>query len=56
MGVVEGEKGAVLVIIHQRRVQRTAAEDTGANKVPERRANDVGIGGGLSRCPRDVHI
>ena len=44
MGVVEGQEGAVLVVIDQRRVQRAAAEDAGADEVPERRADDVGVG------------
>ena len=44
MRVVQGQKRAVLVVIDQRRIQRAAAKDPGADEVPERRANDVSIG------------
>ena len=48
----------MLVVIDQRRVQRAAAENAGADEIPERRADDVGIGepvfelplGPISRC------
>ena len=42
--VVERQEGAVLVVIDERRVERAAAEDAGADEIPERRAEDVEIG------------
>ena len=42
--MVERQEGAVFVIVHQRRVERAAAEDAGADEIPERRADDVGVG------------
>ena len=44
MGVVEGQERAVLVVIDQRRIQRAAAKDAGADEIPERGADDVGVG------------
>ena len=38
MRVVERQERAVLVVIDQRRVERAAAEDTGSDEIPERRA------------------
>ena len=42
--MVQRQKRAVLVVIDQGRIQRAAAEDAGANEVPERGADDVGVG------------
>ncbi len=42
--VVERQEGAVLVIIDERRIERAAAEDAGADEIPERRAEDVEVG------------
>ena len=44
MGVVERQERAVLVVVHQRRVERAAAEHAGADEIPERGADDVGVG------------
>jgi len=44
MRMIQRQKGAVLVIIDQRRVQRAAAEDAGADEIPERGTDDVGVG------------
>ena len=42
--VVERQESAVLIIIDQRRVDRSAAEHAGADEIPERRAENVEIG------------
>ena len=42
--VVQRQEGAVLVVVDERRVERAAAEHAGADEVPERRADDIGIG------------
>ena len=42
MRMVQRQERAVLVVIDQRRVERAAAEDSGADEVPERGADDVG--------------
>ena len=44
MGMVERQEGAMLVVVDQRRVERAAAEYARAHEIPERRADDVGIG------------
>ena len=42
--MVERQEGAVLVVVDERRVQRAAAEDARADEIPERRADDIGVG------------
>ena len=44
MGMVQRQEGAVLVVVHQRRVERAAAEHARADEIPEGRADDIGIG------------
>ncbi len=43
MGMVQGQKGAVLVVVDQGRILGAAAKDPGADKIPERRADYVSI-------------
>ena len=57
VGMIEGEKGPMLIIIDQRRVEGAAAKHAGADEIPERRPDDIEIGqivfellmGGISR-------
>jgi hypothetical protein len=42
--MVQRQKRPVLVVIDQGCIQRAAAEDAGTNEVPERGADDVGVG------------
>src|SRR6185312_13527051 len=44
MSMVQREKGAVLVVVDEWRVERATAKHAGTDEVPERRADDVGIG------------
>ena len=44
VGVVEGQERSVLVVVDQRRIQRAAAEDAGADEIPEGGTDDVGVG------------
>ncbi len=44
MGVIEGERGGVLVVVDERRIQRAAAKHPRPHEVPQRRADHVGIG------------
>ena len=48
--VVERQEGAVLVVIDERGIERAAAEDSGADEVPEGRAEDVEIGEAVIEC------
>lgn len=51
VGMIQGEEGAVLVGVHQGRVERAAAEHAGADEVPEGGADDVGVGEPVFECP-----
>ena len=42
--MIESEESAVLIVVHQRRVERAAAEHTGADEIPESGTDDVGVG------------
>jgi hypothetical protein len=44
VSVVEGEERAVLVVIDERRVEGAAAEDAGADEIPEGGADDIEVG------------
>ena len=42
--MVERQEGAVLVVVHQRRVERAPAEHARADEIPERCPDDIGVG------------
>ena len=51
VGMVQRQERPVFIVVDQRRVQRAAAKYTGADEVPECRANEVGVGDRIIERP-----
>src|ERR1035441_4228281 len=44
VGMVKGQERSMLIVVHQRGVERAATEDAGADEIPEGGADDVAVG------------